>query len=312
MGKRILLAVFISFVVIGLLFTGFGFALGGHYGFFTVQNGSLVYEETGGDVLPLGHIPGLPTYLRDPPAPLQSLITDDADPVSVPVDINLASATTVSIEISAGYVTVVPGDELGLTVDGPLPYTTSLKNGKWHIQSEHSDISFRNRRFYRGTNDITTTFTIVVPTQLQKLEISLDIGELEVGAIEVTEKAELSTSMGSMTVNGLITANLSLGTDMGSINATNMQADVCSITTNMGSVDFRGEITKELEAECNMGRIDVRLPRPSTYGWDVDVSMGSVSIDGQQYRDNSRSGKKENGLYFDLDCSMGSIAIHFT
>ncbi len=313
MAKRITIAIFCFIAFVGLVLSIIGFALGGVPGYVSVSGGTLVYHA-GSDAVTLGKAP---RWWRG------HWYTgyDNAAYVGTtghPYDLEAPAATDiqkVTVNISAGVVNVITGDVPSATIDGPLACTSRVENGEWIIESIYTrfdsfDVS--PFRFWINGQDVTTTYTIVLPKELSAADIHMDMGKLDVTGL-TADTLEISTEMGDMTAKNLSAQDATFSTEMGSVSISGFSGANANLSVEMGGLDFSGTVTDTLTAHCDMGAIDIAVPRPAAYSWDASVDLGSISIDNQRRSGSGHDGggTEDAKPYFDLDCGLGSITVQF-
>lgn len=307
MWKKVMLALFVGLIFIGLAVSVVGFALGGHYGSFTVENNGQIIYAAGGEHYEVGKVP----YWRywDGDSQYHSYSSSQTQGNT---SVDAASLNKVSFNISAGYVRVVPGNEAKLVVDGPMQYQSTVANGEWIIYDSYHNISASNQRFYSNGQDITTTFTLIVPADIYELDIKLGVGTLSAEGF-TSHDVDFEAEAGSIEIKNITAVELDLSAQAGSLDATGIVSTNCDLDVEAGYISFEGEVSGKLDADCAVGAITIRVPRPSQYGWETSTELGSITIDGQQRR-NSSSGHDNDSIspFFDLDCELGSIEVIFT
>lgn len=322
MGKKIFISICGIFIAGGVLLCLVGKVMGGELGTFYVTGGQAQYISKN-NTIPLGKLPGNwnfdPTSLDVPkppkaPKPPKSPTTTTGSAVTNGIPTNTESIRKIDIQLSAGDVIIQTGDTPSLIVDGRLEATSQFdaNDGKWKIKAVKNNLIFKNNLFWWNNEDWTTTYTITIPQTFVDLDISIDMGTLTLPDITVQE-AEIHTNMGTITAGNLHATEADISTEMGTITVTGLSAQECSLNAEMGSIDVVGNITQKLEADCSMGNVSVTLPADTSYRWEVESGMGSVSIDGQEYSGikTKSQGGSSNALLLDLEASMGSIDISF-
>lgn len=313
MGKKIAIGIFSGILLVGVILSIVGLALGGSYGYFTVRDRQFVFKNNQ-NTYELWDVPGwyrgdtgnmyVGFHLWDDDMPIAA---SGASEASVPQ--NMSELTTLKLDIAAGFVTITPGDEASLTVQGPLQYETSFEDGVWKIEAHHEDITARNNRFFLNGEDVTTTFDIVLPQELLRIQADVALGSLTVGALTVQE-ADLNADLAETKITGLTADRLALSTGLGAIRAVEMTARHCEIETDLASVHYEGKITEYLEGSCSLGSLSLQLNKPASYGYSASSDLGSIRIDGQT-RKGEQGSEDENEVFYDLDCDLGSIEIQF-
>lgn len=315
--KRHVFAFISSLVVlVGIFCMLLGLAFGGRFGSYQFSNGQLYYQTADEKIVLWSSdtpftSPNTPSTPDVSPTPSTPFVSDNNIAATVPA----ADLQKLSIEIDAGYINIETGDVPSLTVDGEMPYSASFNSGKWTIYSDIDSALITTRgaegktHYYLNGKDITTTFTIVIPTTLEKVDVSSSLGTTTLTSI-TTKKLSVNTEMGTTTLTNCTTTDSELSSSMGTIKTENLITEKCNVSSEMGSIVLNGTISNSLTAESEMGSVIAKLTRPDNYSWDIDSSMGSVILDGKKTTGSGSFGNG-NGVKFDLSSSMGTVKIIF-
>lgn len=331
MAKKIFLAIFGGLAAAGLAVMLVGFSMGGRPGSVRLQNGSVVYVAAGEEVR-LGNAPTalhgrneageysdaseFKGWHETDAAALQNYFSGAKD-IPLPED----GFAEVEIDITAGYVTVIAGDEARLQVLGPLETTAKMDEGVCEIKSESDLNSFYNvgsqngmTRFYQNGNDVTTEYLITLPAGVRKVDVGLSIGAMTVQGLSV-EEGEFSQDVGSLLVNDCTVQKAEVATNLGAAEVRGFSGASCALKVDVGSIDFKGQVSDVLKVDCDLGGVTATLPRPESYGWRAEVGLGSITIDGVEHGHMFRDGAAESNAnarpLLDLECGMGSIDVKF-
>ena len=110
---------------------------------------------------------------------------------------------------------------------------------------------------------------------------------------------------------------LRLSTEFGDIEVdVDITAGEVDLSTSMGDVVCRSLQARDLEAKSDMGDVIIHLPgEQEEYTWDLETSMGTLTVDGQTQ--NSGMGDitalgGDGPNYVEAEAAMGDIQIHFS
>lgn len=315
MNKKILLAIFGGLAGVGVLLMLVGFAMGGRPGSIGVDdNGDMVYVNPREEVClerkaprfwyrmdslmggRFGRHHGMRsrTQTQGTSGTQRKTATDWHD-LELPAGCEAAHG--VDVDVSAGYVTVKPGDELRVQARGPLNSNIYLDEGICKIKADYDDDAVQpsaddweqNPRLMDGKRDITTEYIITVPPHHTKLEVDVEVGALNVSEMDL-DKGEFAVERGRMHLKDCVVADSEIETDSGDVQMRNFRGTNCHFDVDGGNVDFDGDITGVFGAECEYGNIVARVPRHDGYGWTTNAGQGSVQIGGQHHSRLGRSG----------------------
>lgn len=228
--------------------------------------------------------------------------------------------TGLEIDLALAEVSILPGDDYGLSVlgDGPA-YSCFVDDGVLHLEAE-SDI-------LPGGGDLARlahqTFEITLPEgiQLDEVDLKMGAGSLYAEGFSCRE-LDAEVGMGELIlVNIQCTAKASLTAGMGELEASDLTCTgEVEIDVEMGSLVLDGSLAGHVDIECGMGSAELTLSDPGSYGYAVECGMGSVEIGGQNISNGTVSGgtvpagqpSSASGAYYDIECGMGSVTISFS
>ncbi len=146
--------------------------------------------------------------------------------------------------------------------------------------------------------------------------VRLDLGAGEIGIGSVTaDQVSVDIGAGEVTISRMETGGLSvdIGAGQAALRESTVSGDA-DISVGAGKVDFSGTIAGDLDADCSMGAVNFELTgSESDHNYEVDCSMGSVTVGGESIDGMGASRSIDNGAKsdFELDCSMGEISVTF-
>jgi hypothetical protein len=312
--------VFGSLALCGLILILVGALLGGQFGYYALSGGKFVYVSPGG-ILPLTDAPAWISALGRNAERPQSARPSDTSPEtnsgiqSIAAPFGDGQLEKLKIRISAGDVTVRVGDAWGLEVDGPLTAESYFEDGVWEVRSLYDSVApgFLKRFFLNGA-DVTTRFTLTVPSGFETLDIEVGMGKSSVAGLKL-EELVCATDMGRTQVRDITARRAEFKVDMGQVTVTGLVAESCELTCGMGDIELvNGEIGTLLSVDCGMGNVNATLRRPASYGYSVQVGLGNVQIDGVSCvrgEGGTQSGNGGETPFFELECGMGNVTIRF-
>lgn len=326
MKRNIILSIFGGIALFGLVLMLVGFIMGGRLGYFYTKNGQFYYRSQG-NYIQLKDLPSWAWQTNSASTPattpaVQSQNTNnDHGHATAGNDhgtntVGSQQVQRMQIDIAAGYVEIKTGDTADLQVDGPLEYESHISNGTWTLKTRHELDNIRSNagRFFRNGEDITTTFTITLPRQMEYMDIEIGFGTSTLDGFDITE-LDCTTSMGDMTITNTTARDTELDCSMGNIDAINLTTNNLDISCDMGKITFSGNVTNLFTAECAMGAVKASLPRPADFGWTAEVGMGKINVDGNNkigISGNTQGGNQNARPFFDLEADMGTIEISFS
>lgn len=185
----------------------------------------------------------------------------------------LTGVTSVEVDVDCGDVWVQEGDEVSASLSWNLNnYDLSyhVENGVLKVESESWGIG------HIGTLNINCKVIVTVPagTALDELEISTDLGDVEVDADVTVRKAELST--------------------------------------NLGDVVCRNLQARELDAESDLGDITVAVPAEcKDLSYDLSTDLGTVYFNGQSQKNPTVKVSSDQKYYVEAKTSLGNVKLEY-
>lgn len=189
----------------------------------------------------------------------------------------LTGITAIEADVDCADIRVQEGEAVSVSL------SWNLSRYEMHYQVEDGLLKVEDESWGKGGGenlniDCKVILTVPQGTHLDRLDLSTDMGDIQVDAGLTAEKAELSTDMGDVTSRGL-------------------------------SAD-------EVSAESDLGEVVLHMPGSrEDYTWDVGTSMGEILVDGAKRNgglgdivDRGGSGEKSIEAY----TSLGNIELHFS
>lgn len=212
------------------------------------------------------------------------------------------------------------------------PVRYKLQNGTFRLYSEKT---FRWWGDWRWNDRTKRTIYLYLPKDmsLESIDLEIGAGAMESIALEADEidvevdagtavikslygkEVELSVNAGGMEVGDVTARELSAKTGAGSLVIQNFAAEDITLDASAGSLDLEGAIGRNADIECEAGSIHMTLQgAESDYDYELECSIGEISIGGSTYRDLRSEKSIRNGGQgvLDVECSVGSIEINFT
>lgn len=185
----------------------------------------------------------------------------------------LTGVTSVEVDVDCGDVWVQEGDQVSASLSWNLSnyeLNYRVENGVLKVESESWGIG------HIGTLNINCKVIVTVPagTALDGLEISTDMGDVEVDAAIAVQKAELST--------------------------------------NLGDVVCRNLQARELDAESDLGDITVAVPAECKgLSYDLSTDLGEVYFNGQRQKSSVVVVKSDQEYYVEAKTSLGNVNLEY-
>ena len=192
------------------------------------------------------------------------------------------------VELGAGVVTILPGDDFTTTCNRDGVVTSRLDGHTYEVEMVDTLAPW--------TGKLEVTITVPRDSVLHELDLSIGAGQMTVKDLSC-ETAELDVGAGQMTLENVACTG-KLDIDLG-----------------VGQLKYQGSVSGKADIECDMGEVKLAIPRPADFGYRVECSMGTVKL-GDEKRfsgmSNTVSEHEDAATFFDIECGMGSVKVDFT
>lgn len=244
-------------------------------------------------------------------------------------DRDLAAFDEIEIDVSMGDVNFIVADDYGVDLtwygkNYELHYTN--ENGRlkvWSTSLPNVGVNLSTK--YGGTVtvylpqdarmeevDVTTALGDISMTSFQtdKMEVLANLGDVYLYDAHIGE-GNMTLSLGDLQISDVTARDLTLDLSLGDLTAARLTTEKSlDIENSMGLVDIGGSFAGTTEISSSLGDVNVSTDLSGRdYGYDMDVSMGDIYIDGvEQKHSVSRSG---GAHYLEIDNDMGDITVYF-
>ena len=213
---------------------------------------------------------------------------------SVEKNMELEPFTRLEVNLSAGNVTVTTGETYGMRLrDGSVELKYALEDGVLKVWNDRP--------------------AGVLSTQKGgSVEIFLPDGA-------ALTDADIASSLGSLTLDGLRADNLTATADLGEVNGSELRVDSAVLTLNCGSLSLTGIEAGELEAELAMGNMtatgmavaDRLTVTGSTGSFSLEGELGEkVSVTADLGDISVKPAREEQWYEYGLSTDLGQVMVN--
>lgn len=218
----------------------------------------------------------------------------------------------INIKYGAVYVTDSQTDQIEISVDAPErnTYQCGLKGRTLKL----IDNTPRYRwNAFRNNNKIEITIAIPQGTVFDEVDLATNAGGIEISHDLEAREIHFDLDAGEL-VAGKVTAadEFSADVDAGNLEISDFAAKSLEVDCGVGRAKLCGSVLEEVEADCGVGQIVLQLTgREEDYDYDVNCSLGTVSINGTTYTGLSTEKEIDHhtGRTISLDCGVGDIEV---
>ena len=197
-----------------------------------------------------------------------------------------------NIELEAGALTIVKGDEYKLEFDG---YPQG-KEPHWEMKGDTLVITQKMGRGFnlKSMGNLNCSVTLTIPEEITpNMDIKLVMGGADISDLAFGTMV-LDLDMGSCVLSDCSMSGCTVDADMGSCTFTNCSMFGCNMDADMGEITLKNCSFTDGTFDADMGNI--KLTDAEFASADCNADMGNVEV---------------SGSFTDLkaDCSMGSVKV---
>ena len=130
----------------------------------------------------------------------------------------------------------------------------------------------------------------------------------------VAEELDLAIGMGTLEAQGLSARESSLSVGMGEMVLSGFSSGDCGLEVGMGTLELSGAVTGRGSVDCGMGTALLTLEGdPGDYDYRASAGLGSVTVGDRSGGGLGSDLARDTGApnYFEIDCGMGEVVLHF-
>ncbi|HJG86141.1 DUF4097 family beta strand repeat-containing protein [Pseudoflavonifractor capillosus] len=147
--------------------------------------------------------------------------------------------------------------------------------------------------------------------QVETLNIQADLGDITAEGLQAGS-AVLTAECGAVNLTDVEADELEAELSLGDMTATGLAVtDRLTVTSSLGSVSLEGELGESVSVTADMGDISAVSSRAEQwYGYELSTDLGEITVNGQN-RGASASQKGEKGT-MELHSDTGGITVRFS
>lgn len=185
--------------------------------------------------------------------------------------------TAINVDVDCGDVTLRQGENFSVSMAWNLRGFTldyEVEDGVLKVESDSKS------GFLNGVSGWKNEVTVTVPVwaKLDKVDLSTNLGDIDVDAIFMTDEADLTTNLGDVSCG-------------------------------------KGMDARELTAETDLGDVKVALPwGKENYYWELETSLGELRVDGERQSGDVAGAKLRGGKgtdWVEARSSLGDVSVRF-
>lgn len=226
--------------------------------------------------------------------------------------------TELDFSVGAAEVDILPLEE-DMSAD-QIVLQIKPQNCKLTLSQKGSKLKLEDKTDSKNllSNTRAAELKLYVPQDniFDKIDLSISAGAMSIESDLTANKMELEVYAGEIDASSSLTAMNSLDVFVGSGSAyleeihvngkADMEVDAGELVVN------GGELLANADLECNMGELNVSLSgSEDDYNYDLENSMGSITLNNHSYDGISREYKENNrsSWTIDAECNSGEISL---
>ena len=166
----------------------------------------------------------------------------------------------------------------------------------------------------RGNHQCAGFAVVTLPqgTRLTSVDVEVDMGDVYLDNLSV-DRATVKCSMGHLTALGVTAGDLDLSADMGSVDVLGGDiTGTLTLNASMGSAYLQGNFTCDLDISADMGSVELFTDQPQdAYRYTFDADMGDVTVNGESRRRDETINGGSGPYTMKVAASMGSLDVWF-
>jgi hypothetical protein len=222
---------------------------------------------------------------------------------------------SLNIDFAAGKIKICEGTQFSVKITknkNNIKIKSEVKNGIWKLKQEENDNIWDNlKSIIKLTNTVSITITVPKNFEAEELKIEVDAGTLTADSL-TAKNIDFEVDTGSIKVNKLTASQKAdIETNMGSITISSGNLHNLDLECDMGKATYTGTLTGNNKIECNMGSVNMTLKNSAqNYTFTAQASMGKLNINGKSYSGlDSEITTGTGSTKVDLTVDMGTIKL---
>lgn len=232
---------------------------------------------------------------------------DDTDEGTGMLTIDSSAVQKLSVGLRHGYLSIEESE------DSRIQVSVSEPSDQITAKCESGEIIIRdNRQGKSGRKDVTVYLEIPEGFHFQKVDLSMDAGEIDTDCGFSAENLSVNAGAGVISLEDIQADVFSGSVGAGEITIDDSVFQTVRLDCGVGSMDIQADITANARIDCGMGEVDLALVRDiSEVNYVLKCGVGSIEIGDNSYSGLSREKRIDHGAdaEFELNCGMGMISI---
>ncbi len=181
---------------------------------------------------------------------------------------------TIEVNMSYAGITIEYGNDLHVEYDLPKDYIPEieLNNGTLSIKNKNT-LTIGNH----GWNDFSMVIVIPEGTELDKLDVKLNAGNIEIADIPV-DNFKVNCDAGNIEVDKIDCARMNLEVDAGNIEIRDCTITEFMVSADAGNIEMHNSTIDTIKADADAGNIESHNCTISS--GSVETDLGNINLRG--------------------------------
>lgn len=181
---------------------------------------------------------------------------------------------TIEVDLKYSGLTIKYGEDVHVEYTLPEDFIPEieLKNGVLSVVMKNTI-----RLGDHGWNDFEVTIVIPDGTELDKLDVNLDAGNIQMADIP-TEDLKVSCDAGNIELGNIQAETINVEVDAGNIEIKDITADKATISADAGNIDLKDCSIDKFYANADAGNIETH--NCTIASGEVKTDLGNIDLDG--------------------------------
>lgn len=181
---------------------------------------------------------------------------------------------TIEVNMSYAGITIEYGDDFHIEYDLPKGYVPEidLNNGTLSIENKNT-LTIGNH----GWNDFSMVIVIPEGTELEKLDVKLNAGNLEIEDIPVNN-FKVNCDAGNIEVEKIDCARMNVEVDAGNIEIRDCTITEFMVSADAGNIEMHNSSIDTIKADADAGNIESH--NCTINSGSVETDLGNINLRG--------------------------------
>lgn len=187
----------------------------------------------------------------------------------------------------------------------------SVENGTLYFKAEDNDDKSFLKFFNNDKQRLSLKIFYPKEKKFEKIDIDNGLGNVKVAELNC-DSLDMNIDLGAIKLIDVIAQNTNLDLELGDIETENLISEGIIIDNEKGNVELGGKLAGKTEIECEMGNVEIETSlSQEEYNYSLNINLGNVTVNGTTIEFGSVSNFVEAENDITVNCELGDIDIDF-